>query len=353
MSSKPNTIIVVTPGFPKDEEDTACLPAFQQFALALKHNFPDLTFVFVSLQYPFKNGLYMWKGIEVHAIGGKNKKHIFGLRTKRLAMKKLNDLKETSNIKGLISLWCIDTAMVANKFALENKINHVIWIIGQDAKSTNGFVKKIKPKPEQLIAMSDFLKEEFKKNHQIDPKYVITNGINPALFEDLNIGQRPINILGAGSLIPLKNYSLFIEVIAEVVKQYPSVNVKIVGDGAEKKQLNDLIIKYKLQNNLELMGAKSHSETLSLMNQAQLFLHTSYYEGNSTVLMEALYSGCKVISMQQLSLAGVKNLLVITNKDELVTSILDLMAQTNHPERIFFNSMDNSAKSIMNLVNGA
>ncbi|MBC7696502.1 MAG: glycosyltransferase family 4 protein [Burkholderiales bacterium] len=349
-SSKPNTVIIVTPGFPKDEQDTTCLPAFQQFALALKQNFSELTFVLISLQYPFKKGWYMWNGIAVHAIGGKNKKHIFGLNTKRLAMQKLNELKEIYTIKGLISLWCIDTALVANKFALRNNFKHLIWIIGQDAKPTNGFVKKIKPKPEQLIAMSDFLQEEFKKNHQIEPQHVITNGINPKMFEPLNVRERSIDILGAGSLIPLKNYNLFIEVIAEVVKQYPSLTVNIAGDGPEKNSLIDLIIQYKLQNNIELIGVKTHLETLSLMNQSKLFLHTSHYEGNSTVLMEALYSGCRVISTQKLSNDSVKNLHVKSIKTDLVNCILELLSKKNEPERVTFNTMDDSAKKIMQLL---
>lgn len=350
MPSQLNTVIIITPGFPKNENDTTCLPAFQQFALALKNNFPELKFIIISLQYPFKKGMYSWNTIDVHAIGGKNKKHIFALNTKRLATQKLNELKEDYSIKGLISLWCIDTALVANKFALENKIKHLIWVIGQDAKSTNGFVKKIDPKPEQLIAMSDFLKEEFKKNHQIEPKYVVTNGINPKLFEPLNTGERPIDILGAGSLIPLKNYSLFIEVIAEVVKHYPSLTVNIAGDGSDKSLLNDLIIQYKLQNNIKLLGVKTHSETLSLMNQSKLFLHTSHYEGNSTVLMEALYSGCQVISTQKLSNESVQNLHTKTDTADLVKRVLELLSQKKEAERVKFNTMDDSAKQMMKLL---
>lgn len=350
MQDKMPCIVVVTPGFPENENDTACLPAFQQFALALKQNLLDFKFVFISLQYPFKKGWYDWNDIDVYAVAGKNKKHIFGLNTKRLATQKLNELGKTYAIKGLISLWCIDTALVANKFALENNLKHLIWIIGQDAKQTNGFVKKIKPKPEQLIAMSDFLKEEFKKNHHIEPKHVITNGINATLFEPLNSNQRPIDILGAGSLIPLKNYSLFIEVIAEVVKKHPLLHVKIVGDGAEKKLLSDLIIQHKLQRNIELLGVKSHLETLSLMNQSKLFLHTSHYEGNSTVLIEALYSGCQVVSTQKLNNDAVKNLQTLTNITDLINRVLDLLVQKKEAERVTFNTMDNSAKQMMQLL---
>jgi glycosyltransferase involved in cell wall biosynthesis len=350
MQPNRSCIVVVTPGFPENENDTACLPAFQQFALALKHNFPEHIFVFISLQYPFKKGFYSWNGIDIHAIGGKNKKHILGLRTKRLAFHKLNDLKKTFQIQGLISLWCIDTALVANKFALENNINHRIWIIGQDAKSTNGFVKKIKPKSDQLVAMSDFLKDEFKLNHQIDPKYIVTNGINPRVFDPLNTVKRPIDIMGAGSLIPLKNYSLFIEIIAEIVKHYPLLSVKIAGDGVERNLIEDLIGKYKLQNTIELLGTKTHQETLSLMNQSKVFLHTSHYEGNSTVLMEALYSGCQVVSTQQLSNDQVQNLYIRKNRTDLTNCILDTLAQKNKIERVTFNTMDDSAKRMMQLL---
>ena len=350
MQHKTPCVIIVTPGFPESENDTACLPAFQQFALALKQNFPELKFVFISLQYPFKKGWYTWNSIDVYAIGGKNRKHIFGLNTKRLATQKLKELHENYTVNGVISLWCIDTALVANTFALENNLKHLIWIVGQDAKSTNGFVKKIKPKPEQLVAMSDFLKDEFLKNHQIEPKFVVTNGINPTLFEPLNTELRPIDILGAGSLIPLKNYCLFIEVIAEVVKQFPNLNAKIAGDGEERKLLSDLIIQHKLQKNVELLGAKKHNETLGLMNQSKLFLHTSHYEGNSTVLMEALYSGCQVISTQQLSFAELKNLYTNTSKTELVKSVITLLNQNRPFERITFNTMENSAQQMVQLL---
>ena len=145
---------------------------------------------------------------------------------------------------------------IRNTIALKNNFKHLIWIIGQDAKLTNGFVKKIKPMSEQLIAMSDFLKEEFTKNHYIEPKHVITNGINSNLFEPLNLKERSIDVLGAGSLIPLKNYNLFIEIIAEVVKKHSELNVKIAGEGSERKLLADLIIQHKMQKNIEFFEQK-------------------------------------------------------------------------------------------------
>ena len=86
------------------------------------------------------------------------------------------------------------------------------------------------------------------------------------------------------------------------------------------------------------------------MNQSKLFLHTSHYEGNSTVLMEALHSGCQVVSTQQLSVSEVKSLYTKRSKTELVNIVIDLLNENKSSERVTFNTMDDSAKQIMQLL---
>ena len=86
------------------------------------------------------------------------------------------------------------------------------------------------------------------------------------------------------------------------------------------------------------------------MNQSKIFLHTSEYEGNSTVLMEALYSGCFSISSQALSNSETFNLQVLSTKSDFVTAIkYRLEHPTTETQRICFNTMDTSAKKILDL----
>ena len=66
--------------------------------------------------------------------------------------------------------------------------------------------------------------------------------------------------------------------------------------------------------------------------------------------MEALYSGCQVISTQQLSFAELKNLYTNTSKTELVKSVITLLNQNRASERITFNTMENSAQRMMQLL---
>jgi glycosyltransferase involved in cell wall biosynthesis len=341
------TLVVVTPGFPESEADTTCLPAFQQFVSLLKKT--EYNIIIVSLHYPFKKNLYFWNDIPVFAIGGSNKGRFIGIRTRFLAYRTLLKVYQENDLIGVLSLWCIDSALVANRFSLKYQVKHFIWIIGQDAKQSNGYVKRINPLAKQLIAMSDFLKMEFYKNHNVLPQHVVTNGINELVFEPLNTSDRPIDVFGAGNLTSLKNYELFIEVIAEVVKCHPQLVVKIAGKGEQEVYLNDCIVKHNLQNNLQLLGEVKHDEVLKIMNQSKIFLHTSKYEGNSTVLMEALYNGCEVVSTQSLSINPISGLYVAAGIQDLAYILNDLLLMNKPAKRVIFNTMNDSVNRIVRL----
>ncbi len=344
-------LILLSPGFPKDEQDTSCLPAFQQFALSVKEQFPQYRLIVLSFQYPFEARRYQWKGIGVIALGGKNRSKLFRLRTWMAARRALREIYQTHEVAGLISLWMTECALVANRFAKKHQLKHVIWIIGQDAKAGNSYVKRTRPEASQLIAMSDFLKDEFYKNYGIMPQHVMENGINVSIFPGLNTGERAIDVFGAGSLIPLKNYSLFIGLIAELKQDFPQIRVQIAGGGEERDSLQNLIIKLGLENNVRLLGPQSHAETLVLMNQSKVFLHTSHYEGNSTVLMEALYSGCRVLSTCALSYKKTDHLLVSSDREVLKQALLSLLHDQEHlGSRVVFNTMHDTARRMVNLL---
>jgi glycosyltransferase involved in cell wall biosynthesis len=128
------------------------------------------------------------------------------------------------------------------------------------------------------------------------PAHVIPTGIDTALFETLP-ARRDIDIMGAGSLIPLKQYSLFIDVIKSISNDFPNVKAVICGKGPEMESLKKQVARLKLEDNIELKGELPHPEILALMQRSKVFLHTSSYEGYSTVLSEALYAGCQVVSL--------------------------------------------------------
>src|SRR5690606_1806744 len=133
------------------------------------------------------------------------------------------------------------------------------------------------------------------------------------------------DVLGVGSLIKLKNYPVFLQIVSQIVLTHPHLNVKIAGEGIEQKNIELLIAEMKLQNNVQLLGSIPHAKVFELMNQSKVFIHTSFYEGNSTVLIEALYSGCHVISSQALCGRNIKNLLVTNDVPKIVKHVNTLL----------------------------
>ena len=67
-------LIVLSPGFPQDEQDSTCIPWLQQFLLSLRRVSPSLEVVVIAFQYPFHSREYTWHGIRVFALGGANRK---------------------------------------------------------------------------------------------------------------------------------------------------------------------------------------------------------------------------------------------------------------------------------------
>ena len=67
-------LVFITPGFARDEDDSLCTPYLQDYFHALRLAQPDVRISVVAMQYPYRRGMYLWRGIEVHALGGRNRR---------------------------------------------------------------------------------------------------------------------------------------------------------------------------------------------------------------------------------------------------------------------------------------
>jgi glycosyltransferase involved in cell wall biosynthesis len=342
--------IILTPGFPRDEDDTTCIPWLQEFALSVKKLFPSLRLTIVAFQYPFEAKDYRWHGIRVIAIGGGNRAKLCRLLTWRKVWSRLNRLTREKKTAGVLSVWLNECALVGKYYCRARGPRHFMWLVGQDARESNRYINRIKPDGNQVIAFSDFLREELTRNFGITPFCVACNGINPAAFPELNADARPYDLVGVGSLIKLKNYSAFVDLAHRLKSRCPSLRAAIAGDGPERAALEAQIERLGLKQHVRLLGSIPHPQALQLMNNSKVFLHPSTYEGNSTVLAEALYAGCQAVSFQGLSRSPVENLRVCENEEQMLRALEELLTGPAWPvKRVLFNSMDDTARKIMSL----
>jgi glycosyltransferase involved in cell wall biosynthesis len=349
MNNEKKTFIILTPGFPENENDSTCLPLQQSFIRSLKELYPQLEIIILSFQHPYHKKKYSWFGIEVIPFSGRNK----GGLTRLLLRKKINaTLKEihTANkISGLLSFWCNECAWIGKHFGDQHGIRHYCWILGQDAKKENKYPRSLHPLPGELVALSDFIQDEFEKNHGTRPLHMITPGIDSKQFQPFT-AEKDIDILAAGSLIPLKQYDIFLEVVTEIKKHVPSIKAVLIGDGPEKEKLKALITTMDLQSNLTLAGELPHVEVLQYMQRAKVFLHTSFYEGFGVVCIEALHAAARVISFVKPMHAGIQNWHIAVNKEDMIQKNLEIL---NTPDAVYTRVtpflLQDSVKKMMQL----
>jgi len=325
---KKKTLVILIPGFPEIEEDTTCLPFQQSFVTYLSKTNPTLTIRILAFQYPYTQKEYKFRSVSVYSFGGKNKRGLSRLLLQRKVQQKLKEINVNQGIDTILSFWCGECALAGGRFAKRNGIKHFTWLMGQDAKKDNRYVKKIRPTAVELIALSDFLQDEFERNHGIRPQQVISPGLDTDSYPLVPV-TRDIDILAAGSLIPLKQFEHFVTVVAEVRKIVPNVSAILAGDGPEKESLKKLIEKYQLQSNIKLAGELPHHILLQLMQRAKLFIHPSSYEGFGIVCIEALYAGANVISFVQPMKKVYSNWYIAATEKQMADKAISLLLNTS------------------------
>ena len=147
-----------------------------------------------------------------------------------------------------------------------------------------------------LVALSGFHAEQFQKNSGLQPGKIIPWGIVPNDFTGLQLFDNELDILGVGSLLPVKNHEMWVRAIALIARKRPELRAVLAGDGPELTKLTRLINQLGLAQNIRLTGNLPRSEVLRLMASAKVLLHTSRFESYGYVLVEAAAAGCRVVS---------------------------------------------------------
>lgn len=352
MINNTQTLIVLTPAFPKDEEDTVWVPSKQLFVKKLKENFPSLNVIVLTFNYPYHTEQYAWHGVPVISFNGMHTRKVKRVLLWTRVWRKLRSIQKQHTIIGIFSFWCYECALVGKYFARRHGIKHYCWISGMDAQKQNNLIKLIRPKAGELVAMSAFLVNEFYKNHLVKPQYTIPIGIDPSEFPK-NGMEKDIDILGVGSFNPFKQYDVFIRVVKKLSLSFPGIKAVICGGGTEQQALEHLIKELQLENNVTLAGVKPHTEVLQWMQRAKVFLHPSSYEGFGAVCIEALYASAHVISFTYPLDHPVTHWQVAKDATEMATKAMEIL-QDPHTEYypVLYRSMDDSAKAVMELFTG-
>jgi glycosyltransferase involved in cell wall biosynthesis len=345
MISKQKVFIILTPGFASSEADTSCLPMQQTFVKSISRLCPEIEIIVLSFQYPFCRKTYKWFDATVTSFNGRNKGGLPGVFLRRRVSRTLRRIHKTKQVIGLLSFWLGECAYIGKKFAEKNGLTHCCWLFGQDAKANNKYLQRISVRSNELIALSDFLQQEFERNYGLKPFAVIPPGIEKRFVNKI---PRDIDLLAAGSLIPLKQFDIFIKSVAAIKKYYPTIKAVLIGDGPERAKLEKLISDLDIENNILIAGNISHEEVLNTMQRTKILLHPSSYEGFSGVCQEALSNGAYVISFCRAMKEDILQWHIVQSRNEMIEKAIAILGDESTVfNKIDFQSMETTAKQIM------
>lgn len=132
--------------------------------------------------------------------------------------------------------------------------------------------------------------------------------------------HRRQTILCAGTLGPRKNQPLLIEAFGRVAKKFPDWQLILIGregDGGTMEQVRELVARHGLQNQIQLLGARSDEELREWYQQSAIFAMPSVYEGLGLSLQEAQFNGCACVATRS---GGVADLIEDGDNGLLVPS---------------------------------
>lgn len=316
----------MVPGFPGSEVDTSCLPAIQNYVDAFSASRVDLEIHVIAFQYPFFRAEYEWKGATVHALGGKNRTRMRRAPTWVRAIRTFLRLRRRTDVEVLHTFWLGECTRVGQWLARVFGIRHVASICGQDALSTNPYLPRLRLDDLVLTAGSSFASDVFTQHSGAGSVHVIPLGLDTKHLEAIDPPpERDIDVIGVGSLIPLKDYSAFLDIVAALKSHVPDVSACIVGGGPQQEALEEDIVRQGLQNNLVLLGHLPRDETFRYMLRSKVFLHTSKYESQGYVFLEALFAGLHVVCYNVGYTGDSDRVFRCRSKQELVDAVTNLL----------------------------
>jgi glycosyltransferase involved in cell wall biosynthesis len=285
-------IVIITPGFPKDENDDNCIPPLQEYLLKFKSIYPSHQITVISLHYPFTKKRYEWNGISVISLGGRNS----SIKKPLLWYKIINEAKKINKnypVDIIHSLWLGECAMTGNYLSKKINCRHICTLMGQDVKSSNRYLRFLGNNKIKIVALSKNQSEQFFNLTNKNVNEIIHWGIED---QPVSFAQRDIDLLAVGSLISLKNYSLLIQMLERLTQTDPEIKCFLVGSGPEEVLLKRKASEKGVDKHLEFARQLNRDEIFKLMQRSRIFVHPSKFEGAGFVFAEALANGMNIVS---------------------------------------------------------
>lgn len=146
----------------------------------------------------------------------------------------------------------------------------------------------------KILAVKPQEVSQLKKIFNINADF-IPNGVDFSIFKSINMRKKKNSIIFVGTFHPLKNVPYLIRAFSLIQKKIPDASLTIVGDGVERKNIEEEIKNQKVKN-VKMTGFVFDQKKLAKMyNEHEILVLPSVKEAFPLTVLEAL--ACKTPSV--------------------------------------------------------
>lgn len=192
-----------------------------------------------------------------------------------------------------------DSTRILNE--LNNIEYKIAWVHTDVTKHNNSINNNLYNNINKVICVSENAKIKFMQKYKIQEKKidVIYNGIDfdelYKLSNEYSVNfNSVINIVSVGRLVKAKGFDILINVCEKIIKSGIDIKLYIIGDGVERENLESIIDKLNIRENVELVGFKKNP--YPYIRAASLCVSSSRYEGFSLFLAESMILKKNIVS---------------------------------------------------------
>lgn len=288
-------ILILTPGFAANQDDTDCIPPLQRYVQALSARGHDVHVL--ALEYPFSNKPYPFFDARIYPCNGGN--HWYTkLRTISRLARYTENICTYDKPDAIHSFWYGMAWSLGESISRSWKAPHICTLMGQETRFKSGsLLRKTTDQWQQMVCLSAWHQQRFAHITGQTDTPVIPWGMHEAdIASPLDLAARNIDVLGVGSLLPVKNWERWLGIIARKVRERPDFKAVLAGQGPKRHALQTLARKLGISTNVDFVGALPRPRVLQYMKQSKVLLHTADFESFGYVLTEAAAQGCHVVS---------------------------------------------------------
>ena len=135
---------------------------------------------------------------------------------------------------------------------------------------------------------------------------VVYNGVDPELFSPASeSSELTTTVMSAGDLRAMEGHDVLIRATADLVNEFPSLSLDIVGDGPERSRLERLAKKIGLAGQVRFVGRQSRKQIAEAMKSCTLFALPSLVDQSGCLHVQAMSCGKAVIGCRGQGIAEI------------------------------------------------